>query len=444
MHNLTEKRRGISKMINSASQLPADAFKEKILPLRARAQVQNTWLTQHLDEVLPDLMRREGFDMWIVAAREYNEDPVIMSLLPEPAMAARRRTILVFALQEDGRLERLTLDRYGHDEYYESAWDPDEETQYECLARVVQERNPQSIGLNVSETFAFGDGLTHSEYTNIAAASGQEIVARIRGAERLAIGWLERRIEPELLVYPGIVEIGHAIIAEAFSSRVIQPGITTTDDVVWWMRQKMLDFGLQAWFQPTIDLQAAGEPFGSIGKKDKDRRKEILPGDMLHCDMGFYYLGLATDQQQLAYVLKPGERDAPEGLKAGLADGNRLQEIHMEAMQVGRTGNEVLKSALEEAKGEGIEPMIYTHPLGYHGHAAGPTIGLWDRQDGVPGQGDYELFEDTCYAIELNVKRAVAEWDGQEVMFGLEEDAVLAGDGVRWLSGRQTEFHLVG
>ena len=165
---------------------------------------------------------------------------------------------------------------------------------------------------------------------------------------------------------------------------------------------------------------------------------------MLHCDMGFYYLGLATDQQQLAYVLKPGEQDAPEGLKAGLAEGNRLQEIHMEALQVGRTGNQVLKAALEKAKGEGIEAMIYTHPLGYHGHGAGPTIGLWDRQEGVPGQGDYELFADSCYAIELNVKRAVPEWDGQEVLFGLEEDAVLAGDGVRWLSGRQTEFHLIG
>jgi len=431
-------------MIHADSHLSSNAFREKILPLRARAQVRNAWLRHRLDEVLPELMQREGFDMWIVVAREYNEDPVIMTLLPEPAMAARRRTILVFSLQADGSLECLTLDRYGHDDYYETAWDPDEESQYDCLARVVRERDPQVIGLNISETFAFGDGLTHAEYQNIASALGKEIMARIQGAERLAIGWLERRIEPELIVYPGIVEIGHAIIGEAFSSHVIQPGISTTDDVVWWMRQKMLDLGLEAWFQPTIDIQAPGEPFGSIGLKDKERRREILPGDMLHCDMGFYYLGLATDQQQLAYVLKPGETDVPEGLKAGLADGNRLQEIHMEAMQVGRTGNQVLKAALEQAKGEGIEPMIYTHPLGYHGHGAGPTIGLWDRQEGVPGQGDYELFEDSCYAIELNVKRAVAEWDGQEVLFGLEEDAVLAGSGIRWLSGRQTEFHLVG
>jgi hypothetical protein len=431
-------------MIQADSHLSSNAFRDKILPLRARAQVRNAWLRQRLDEVLPELMQREGFDMWIVVAREYNEDPVIMTLLPEPAMAARRRTILLFSLQADGGLERLTLDRYGHDGYYEAAWDPDEESQYDCLARVVQERDPQVIGLNISETFAFGDGLTHAEYKSIAAALGEEPMARVQGAERLALGWLERRIEPELIVYPGIAEIGHAIIGEAFSSRVIQPGISTTDDVVWWMRQKMLDLGLRAWFQPTIDIQAPGEPFGSIALKDKERRREILPGDMLHCDMGFYYLGLATDQQQLAYVLKPGETDAPEGLKAGLADGNRLQEIHMAAMQVGRTGNQVLKAALEQAKGEGIEPMIYTHPLGYHGHAAGPTIGLWDRQEGVPGQGDYELFEDSCYAIELNVKRTVPEWDGQEVLFGLEEDAVLAGSGIRWLSGRQTEFHLVG
>ncbi len=422
----------------------ADAFREKILPLRARASVRNAWLGQRLDEVLPALLQREGMDMWIVAAREYNEDPVILTLLPEPAMSARRRTILVFSLQDDGSVERLTLDRYGHEGAYTAAWDPEVEEQHACLARVVQERDPQAIGLNVSQTFAFGDGLTHTEYENIIAALGEPYAARVRSAERLAVGWLERRIEPELVVYPGIVEIGHAIIAEAFSSRLIQPGITTTDDVVWWMRQKMLDLGLQAWFQPTVDIQAFGEPAGPIGKAAKDRRQVILPGDLLHCDVGFVYLGLATDQQHLAYVLRPGEDDAPEGLRAGLAEGNRLQDLHLQAMQVGSTGNQVLRAVLETSKQEGIQAMVYTHPLGYHGHAAGPTIGLWDRQDGVPGPGDYELFDDTCYAIELNVTRAVPEWNGQAVMFALEEDAVLTGRCGRWLSGRQTQFHRIG
>ena len=428
----------------NANSIVADAYREKILPLRARAEVCNAWLEQRLTEVLPEVMEREGFDMWIVAAREYNEDPVIMTLVPEPAMSARRRTILVFSRGQDGAFERLTLDRYGYGDLYEAAWNPDEEDQYECLARVVSERDPKVIGLNISEMFAFADGLTHNEYRNIAAALGETYAGRIEEATRLAVGWLERRIEPELIVYPGIVELGHAIIAEAFSSRVIQPGITTTDDVVWWMRQKMLDLGLQAWFQPTIDIQARGEPHGPLALPDKERRKLIRPGDVLHCDMGFYYLGLATDQQQLAYVLRPGENDAPDGLKAGLADGNRLQDIHLAAMEVGRTGNEVLKIALDQAEEEGIQAMVYTHPIGYHGHAAGPTIGLWDRQEGVPGRGDYELFEDTCYSIELNVKRSVPEWDGQEVLFGLEEEAALAGGTVHWLDGRQTEFHLIG
>jgi hypothetical protein len=431
-------------MVDSGFQTSADAFREKILPLRARAQVRNTWLRQRLEQVLPELMQHEGVDLWILVAREYNEDPLIMTLLPEPAMSARRRTILVFHLQQDGSVERLSLDRYGYEGYYTAAWDPDVEEQYECLARVVRDRDPRVIAVNTSQIFAFADGLTHSEYTNVTAALGEPDVARIKGAKRLAVGWLERRIEPELIVYPGIVEIGHAIIAEAFSSRTIQPGITTTDDVVWWMRQKMLDLGLQAWFQPTVDIQACGEPFGPIGKTLPDRRKRILPGDMLHCDVGFTYLGLTTDQQQLAYVLKPGQRDAPEGLQAGLAEGNRLQDLHMEAMQVGRTGNQVLKAVLAHAKQEGIQAMVYTHPIGYHGHAAGPTIGLWDRQEGVPGRGDYELFDDTCYAIELNATRTVPEWDGQAVMFGLEEDAVLSGHHARWLSGRQTAFHLIG
>jgi hypothetical protein len=417
-----------------------DAYREKVLPLRARAQVRNAWLRQRLTTVIPELMEREGFDMWIVAAREYNEDPVIMTLLPEPAMAARRRTILVFNRSTDGTVECLTLDRYGYPDFYVSAWNPDKESQYESLRRVVTERNPQTIGLNISSTFAFGDGLSHNEYLQLADALGEEYMARTRSAERLCVGWLEHRIEPELTAYPGIVEIGHALIAEAYSSRVIHPGITTTDDVVWWFRQKMLDMGFQAWFQPTVEIQAPGESYD----KKEDKRKLILPGDLLHCDVGFYYLGLATDHQQHAYILKPGEGDAPDGLKAALADGNKLQDILLSAMTVGKTGNEVLVETLNTAKQAGINPCVYSHPLGYHGHAAGPVIGLWDRQDGVPGTGDYELFDQTCYAIELHIKRNVPEWGNQEVRIALEEDAALRNGQMQWLTGRQTEFHLIG
>lgn len=424
-------------------QHPIQAYRPKLLPLRQQQETTNRWLNERLKTLIPHLMQRENVDMWLVIAREYNEDPVVMTLLPRPAMAARRRTILIFIRNADDTIDRLTVSRYGFEDFYETAWDPDEEGQYECLMRLIQERDPQSIAVNFSEDFAFGDGLTHSEYNQFIAALDETYIARLRSAERLCLGWLETRLPSELDAYPSLVEMGHALIAETFSTRVIHPGITTTDDLIWWMRQTMHDLGLQAWFQPDVGIQSQGNQFSGFYVQT-EQRKVILPGDLLWCDVGFYYLGLATDQQQHAYVLKPGETDAPAGLKAALTDGNRLQDIHMEMMQVGKTGNEVLRDTLEKARTEGINATVYSHPLGYHGHAAGPTIGLWDQQNGVPGRGDYELFDNTCYSIELDIKKAIPEWDNQEVRIALEEDAALVDGTMRWLSGRQTALHLIG
>ena len=422
----------------------ADAYRENILPLRARAEIQNAWLKKRLETVLPEIMEREGFDMWIVTSRESNEDPVYFSLVPEPALYARRRTILLFYLK-DGELEKLNVFNSGFPGYYEAAWDPEKEEQHECLGRIVRERDPESIGINYSQMTQYGDGLTHGDYLYLEKALGEKYMTRTRSAARLAWGWLERRIPEEIEVYDSLVEITHAIIADAFSSRVITPGITTVDDVSWWMRQKIRDLGLLAWFQPGIDLQAVDVDMGAMGRsKGEGKRRIIKKGDLLHCDVGFRYLGLRTDVQQNAYVLRPGEYDAPQGLKKALADGNRLQDIHAEAMVVGRTGNEILKATREKAEGEGLNPSVYTHPIGFHGHAAGPTIGLWDHQEGVPGRGDYELFDDTGYSIELNVRYNVPEWGGKEVRMSLEQDAVFTGGKLRFLAGRQKRLHLVG
>jgi len=266
----------------------AGDLRAKILPLRQRAEVRNRWLRERLESYLPDLMKREGFDMWVVSAREYNEDPVMMTMLPEPYMFARRRTILLFTLQKDGSVERLTFARYGMSDFYKTTWDPEEE-QYDCLAKEIKKRKPKVIGVNFSETFAFGDGLTHSEYGQLVRALGSRYSKKLRGAERLAVGWLEHRIQSELDAYPGIVSITHAIVEEAFSNRVIHPGITTTEDVAWWMRQTMVDLGLQPWFPPTVDLQALGQIYDQPAT-----RTLIKPGDLLHCDVGFYYLARAA------------------------------------------------------------------------------------------------------------------------------------------------------
>ncbi len=411
----------------------------EILPLREQAAIQDRWLKTRLETIIPELLRRENIDMWIVICREYNEDPVLMSLLPATSMSARRRTILVFA-QAGAGIERLTLSRYGYDGFYDGAWNPDDEDQFACLARIVRERDPKRIGINTSATFAFGDGLSHKEHQLLSDALGEPFAARLVSGEKLCVGWLERRITEEIIAYPRLAERGHQIIARAFSTAVIHPGLTTTDDIVWWMRQTMQDAGLSAWFQPTIDIQAPDQSY----QDTKNPRQTIMPGDLLHCDMGFHYLGLATDQQQHAYVLRPGEKEAPAGLLAALRDGNRLQDIHLEEMRVGRSGNEILQSVLERAKDEDIRPQVYTHPLGVHGHAAGPLVGLWDRQDGVPGVGDYRLHDDTVYSIELNISKGIPEWGGQDARIMLEEDAALSNSEMRWLDGRQESFHLIG
>jgi len=406
-----------------------------ILSMRDRASVVNNWLKIRLDTVIPELMRREGFDMWLLICREYNEDPVYFSLVPFNSLSARRLTMLVFYDKGEKGVERIAVSRYRIGDFYKSVWKPKKEDQWECLAKVVRERNPKRIGINESDTFALGDGLSASLKKKLLRSLGPGYSSRLHSAEKLAVGWLERRIPAELEAYPHVVAIAHQIIAEAFSSQVITPGVTTTQDVTWWIRERIRELKLAAWFHPSVSIQRA---------KDSAHKGHVIHrGDLLHCDVGITYLRLNTDTQEHAYVLRENERDCPEGLKEALKLGNRLQDNLIDEFKEGKMGNELLASALKKAKGEGFKASIYSHPLGYHGHGAGPTIGLWDKQDSVPGKGDYPLYYDTCYAIELNIKANVAEWGGQEVRIALEQDAAFTRKEIYFLDGRQTRFHLI-
>jgi len=416
-------------LVSWESEIPA------ILTMRERAAVVDTWLKIRLDRLLPDLMRREGLDMWLVICQEYNEDPVYLTLVPYTSFAARRLIMLVFFDRGEEGVERLAVSRYGIQDFYRGVWEPEKIGQWECLAQVIKERTPQRIGISESATFAFGDGLSATLKKKLIQVLGQDYSSRLHSAERLAVGWLEARIPEELEVYPQIVAIAHRIIAEAFSRKVITPGVTTTQDVSWWMRERIKELRLTTWFQPSVSVQRRNE---SQHKGDVIHR-----GDLLHCDVGITYLGLNTDTQEHAYVLREGETDAPQGLKEALSQGNHLQDILIGEFKAGRTGNDILASALTKAKKEGLKASIYSHPLGFHGHGAGPTIGLWDKQDGVPGKGDYPLHYDTCYSIELNIRTAIPEWEGQEIRIALEEDAAFVKGGVVFLDGRQMNFHII-
>lgn len=415
----------------AAGQTPA------VLGLKEQAAVYDGWLAVRLEKVLPEIMRREKVDLWLVICQEYDEDPVYLSLVPWNSLSARRLSMLVFFDKEGGRgVEKFSVSRYGIGGLYPSIWKADKDDQWETLAAAVKARNPKRIGIDESEVFAFGDGLSASLKNRLVGALGPEYSKRLVSAERLAVGWLERRIPEELEVYPHIAAIAHAIIAEAFSPKVITPGVTKTEDVEWWMWERVRDLGLQTWFNPSISIQRP--------KSSPDKDSGVIHrGDLLHCDFGITYLKLNTDTQQMAYVLREGEQDAPQGLKDALAQGNRLQDILIGEMKEGLTGNQILAAALKKAKDEGLKPSIYTHPLGTHGHAAGPTIGLWDKQGGVPGAGDYPVWNDTVYSIELNVLAAVPEWGPQDVQIALEQDAAFTKSGARFLDQRQTKLHLI-
>ena len=426
--------------------LNAQQTRSPLPPLREQARIQQEWLKIRLDRVLPQVMREHKVQMWIVTMREYNEDPVFSSLVSATTFSARRRTILVFNdLGPEKGLERLALGGSSQGGLYVAYRDTTlknaelwGDTQWQVLSKVVRERDPKTIAVNISHTHAFSDGLSAGEWEQLQKALGPEYVKRVVRADRLALDFIAIRIPEMLPVYRVLMRNAHAIIAEAFSNRVITAGKTTTQDVVWWMRQKVLELGLGIWFQPSVNIQRKGTDLSNSPDP------VIQRGDVLHCDFGVTGMRLNTDTQHMGYVLMEGETDVPSGIRNTLARSNRLQDIHLENMKTGLTGNEILGDILQQMRTEGIVGTVYSHPLGEHGHGAGAIIGLWDRQMGVPGRGDVPLLPDTWYSIELQATTPVTEWGNQPVRSAQEEDVVIGSDGsVQWILNRQSEFHIV-
>ena len=418
----------------------------QILAERERSKITDEIQSERFNSLLPKLMDRSNIDMWVLISREYNEDPVLRTMLPSTWLNARRRTILVFYRnKEKNEIEKLAIARYNIGDNIESSWDKEKQPdQWKALIDLIQEREPSKIALNISENFGIADGLVKTDYDEFMEVLPGQFKDRIVSAEDLAVGWIEARTFREMVIYSDLVEITHNIIAEAFSANVIQPGVTTTDDVVWWMRQKVTDMGLETWFHPTVDIQRSNEKLVDhiTAFSDENGSDVILPGDLLHCDFGITYLNLNTDCQQMAYVLREGENSPPVFLSEAFEKGNRLQDILTSNFETGLTGNEILSKSLSQAKAEGLKPSIYTHPLGLYGHSAGPTIGMWDQQGGVPGTGDYPLYENTVYAIELNTEVALPEWD-KSIRIMLEEAGFWGEDGFRYVNKRQRNLMLI-
>ena len=418
-------------------------FAQEIVNLKDRATLIEKIQKDRLDNLLPEVMSKNGIDMWIIITREDNEDPIIKTLLPPTWLNARRRTILVFSFDESTKkTESVAISRYNFGKNIKSIWDKEKNpNQMLALKDYIDKVNPKKIGLNYSENFALIDGISKSDYELFYSSISNDIKQRIVSAENLGIQWIETRTKLEKEIYKDLVRITQNIINEAFSNKVIKPGKTTTDDVVWWMREKVLELKLQTWFHPTVDVQR-NEQSDLYAFDGKSKYDIIQSGDLVHCDFGISYLTLNTDCQQIAYVLKSDEKEAPEFLTKALKNANKLQDRLTSEFELDKTGNEILLNSLKIAKEKGLDPQIYTHPLGTFGHSAGTTIGMWDSQGGVPIKGDVLMKYNTVYAIELNNKSFIKDWN-KEVRIMLEEAGLFEENGFKYINGRQKEIILI-
>jgi Metallopeptidase family M24 len=437
-------------------QVPADAPARihELPPLREQAEEIRSWNRIRMEKVLPALMREYGVDMWVLSMREYAEDPVFWSIKDPTTFAARRRSIFVLYDRgpEEG-IERLALGGGSQGGMFTAFRSTRTTTsgatgatvgelvgdeQWQLFRELVEDRDPSNIVINIDEVQAFSDGLHAGEREALERALGEKYRARIRREPMLAVNFIGVRIPEMMSRYRKIEETVHAIISQAFSNAVIEPGTTTTEDVVWWLREKLQKLGMTTWFQPSVGImgRASGSPPGEDGV--------IQQGDVIWTDFGVIAMGLKTDTQHMGYVLQNGEMMPPAGVQQCLVNSNRLQDIVLEEMNPGRTGNAVLASALQRMRSEGIEGSVYSHPIGDHGHGAGPLIGRWDAQDGVPGRGELTLRPSTWHSIELQATTAVPEWGGQRVSCRQEEEAYLDAKGDRsWVFRRQAKFHLI-
>ena len=434
------------KILLGAILLICISGKAQVLSVREQSKLVNEILEERLNNVLPLLMERTGIEMWVIMSREYNEDPVLKTMLPAEWLNARRRTILVFYNNpQKKQYEKLAVARYDAGDKIKASWDMQRfPNQWDALVDIIKTRSPKNIAVNTSTDFGHADGLDQTDYFEFMQKLPAAFRNKVVSAESLAVAWLETRTEHEMQLYPQLVDATHKIIEEGFSEKVIVPGVTTTDDLVWWFRQKIRNLGYDTWFHPSVSIQRNDQMDNDQGNNFSSRPKSdtVLAGDLLHVDIGITYLRLNTDVQQHAYILKPGEKTVPRGLKDAFVKANRLQDILTSQFKDGKTGNQILSAALLQARKEGLQPSIYTHPIGYHGHAAGPAIGMWDQQNAVTGTGDYSLQNNTAYSIELNNTATIPEWK-KSIKIMLEEDGYFDENGFRYINERQKEIYLV-
>ncbi|NYB73002.1 M24 family metallopeptidase [Sedimentibacter hydroxybenzoicus DSM 7310] len=409
-----------------------------LLPIKNQAELNIRILKERLNLILPWAMAESDIDCWLVVSREACKDPMLKTLYPWDMYDVRRVGMLIFCRNNSGEIRRIALGSCSPEmeDIYEQVQNKDEDI-WHALSRIIVELNPNKIAVNRNTEDGFCDGLSSTLYENIRETLG-DYSKKICDGGPLTVRWLQRVTPLEKQTMKTLVNITHQIVNYAFSKQFIKVGETTTTHIEWFMRDVINRLGYLYWFGPDIDLQRKGSNVARMFNE------VILPGDLIHCDVGMngVYVQLHTDMQWIAYILKDDETQAPEEFISLFKKANKLQDIVMENIKDYTTGNDVLKKSLNKAKNIGINPMIYTHPLGTFGHGSGPRIGQFDNQEFNPIVGERFVEDKTCYALELNVYEKIKIWDDQVVYMFVEED-ICKDTTVEFIDGRQEKLMLI-
>ncbi|HLM00783.1 MAG TPA: M24 family metallopeptidase [Pyrinomonadaceae bacterium] len=414
----------------------------KLLSQREQLRVREQWLKKRLDTVLLPMMRKHGVSMWIVTNEEFHADPLTEYIAPPLPYVGRRD---FFILADNGQtLDKIAVVRYveEHLKNFYTVLNPPGNKIGETLKQIVAERNPKTIALNMGGGRGQSDGITRDAYKFLADALGKDAEARFVSGGKFITDYLDTRLPEELEHYRQAVLLTDILTRRAFSNEVVTPGKTTVGDVRWWLMQQVNNFGLTLWFQPDLRVQRIAKPNENAMQFLEVSSENVVleRGDLIHVDFGLNYMGLSTDWQKHAYILKKGERDAPQGLKDALKNTNRLQDALFAVARAGMTGPEVYAATMAEMKKQNIQAMIYSHPLGTHGHGLGAAIDF--RRANASG-ADERLRLGSYTSIELNTSTKIPEWNNQTVTIMAEDDAFMTEKGYEFFRPRQTEFYLI-
>jgi Xaa-Pro aminopeptidase len=416
----------------------------KLLSVREQQAVREIWLKKRLDTMLLPMMRQQKIEMWIGTNEEFHADVVTPYIAP-PIPYVGRRDFFIFADRGADKLDRLAVVRYPEEplKRFFKVMNPPGRDIAATLRRIVDERNPRTIALNMGGTRGATTGLTHDAYKFLAETLGSEYASRFVSAHSLIVEYMDTRLPEELEHYRTAVALTDVLTQRAFSNEVITPGKTTVGDVRWWFLQQVNNVGLDVWFQPDLRIQRQNQEPGKtqLFLSVTEESVVIKRGDVIHIDCGLNYMGLSTDWQRMGYVLREREKDAPDGLKQALANTNRLQDALLTHIKPGAKGFEVYDATMTDMKNLGIEAMIYSHSVGNQGHALGASIDFRRPVAGSPLEPPFR--EGSYTSIELNTTTPVPEWGGQKVTIMMEDDAYLTKDGMKWFRPRQTAFYLI-